>query len=162
MASEVFLAIIQDNFATLRHFRGESSLATYLTVVARRVVVPPSAQAAICQQLVERGGTKQGHHPSDGRPSMEEHMSNREEVERLLASLDAPEADVVRLYHLEGKSYREISSQVGMPENSVGPTLSQNDGPRCVRPACPTELRFTILTRFGKKNPKLEIRNKSK
>ena len=32
---------------------------------------------------------------------------------------------MVRLYHLEGKSYREISSQVGMPENSIGPTLSR-------------------------------------
>ena len=39
LAGEVFLAIIADDFATLRHFRGESSLATYLTVVARRVVV---------------------------------------------------------------------------------------------------------------------------
>jgi len=29
----------------------------------------------------------------------------------------------VRLYHLEGKSYREISSEVGIAENSVGPTL---------------------------------------
>ena len=24
------------------------------------------------------------------------------------------------MYHLEGKSYREISKQVGMPENSIG------------------------------------------
>ncbi|MHB8862087.1 MAG: RNA polymerase sigma factor, partial [Pirellulaceae bacterium] len=30
LAGEVFLAIVQDDFATLRHFRGESSLATYL------------------------------------------------------------------------------------------------------------------------------------
>ena len=52
-------------------------------------------------------------------------MSDREEVERLLEELDGPEADVVRLYHLEGKSYQEISSAVGMPENSVGPTLSR-------------------------------------
>jgi len=29
------------------------------------------------------------------------------------------------MYHLEGKSYQEISSAVGMPENSVGPTLSR-------------------------------------
>jgi RNA polymerase sigma-70 factor (ECF subfamily) len=31
----------------------------------------------------------------------------------------------VRLYHLEGRSYQEISSTVGMPENSVGPMLSR-------------------------------------
>ncbi len=35
------------------------------------------------------------------------------------------EADVIRMYHLEGKTYQEISSSVGMPENSIGPTLSR-------------------------------------
>ena len=42
-----------------------------------------------------------------------------------MGSLTGPEADVVRLYHLEGKSYREISSAIGIPENSIGPTLSR-------------------------------------
>jgi RNA polymerase sigma-70 factor (ECF subfamily) len=32
---------------------------------------------------------------------------------------------VVRLFHLEGKSYQEISTAVGMPENSIGPILSR-------------------------------------
>ena len=36
---EVFLAIIKGDFSLLRNFRGQSSLATYLTVVARRIVV---------------------------------------------------------------------------------------------------------------------------
>ncbi len=124
LASEVFLAVIQDDFATLRHFRGESSLATYLTVVARRVVVREVLKRRSASSLWSVA-ERQGHHPPDDRPSLEERISNREEVERLLSSLDSPEADVVRLYHLEGKSYREISSQVGMPENSVGPTLSR-------------------------------------
>src|SRR3990172_8972486 len=39
LAAEVFLAIVDNGMAVLRHFRGKSSLATYLTVVARRVVV---------------------------------------------------------------------------------------------------------------------------
>src|SRR6187397_2847638 len=39
LVADVFLTIVQDNFAVLRRFRGESSLATYLTVVARRLVV---------------------------------------------------------------------------------------------------------------------------
>ena len=41
------------------------------------------------------------------------------------AQLPGAEAQVVRLYHLEGKSYHEISSTVGMPENSIGPILSR-------------------------------------
>ena len=124
LASEVFLAIVEDDFGTLRRFRGESSLATYLTVVARRVVVREMLKrrsAASLSAMAERG-----QHTMEPRPAaVEERISNQEEVERLLQSLDSPDADVVRLYHLEGKSYREISSQVGMPENSIGPTLSR-------------------------------------
>jgi RNA polymerase sigma-70 factor (ECF subfamily) len=55
----------------------------------------------------------------------EQRVSDRDEVERLMAGLDVAEAQIVRMYHLEGKSYQEISSAVGMPENSVGPTLSR-------------------------------------
>ena len=40
-------------------------------------------------------------------------------MERLLSELEGSEAAVVRLYHLDGKSYQEISSAVGIPENSV-------------------------------------------
>ena len=39
LTSDVFLAIVKDNFGLLRNFRGEASLATYLTVVTRRIVV---------------------------------------------------------------------------------------------------------------------------
>jgi RNA polymerase sigma-70 factor, ECF subfamily len=31
----------------------------------------------------------------------------------------------VQQFHLEGRSYREISSRLGVPENSIGPTLSR-------------------------------------
>ena len=46
--------------------------------------------------------------------------------------LDPQEASVVRMYHLEGKSYEEISKVVGMSENSIGPVLTRARG-RCVR-----------------------------
>ena len=39
LCAEVFLEILQNDFAVLRAFRGQSSLATYLTVISRRVVV---------------------------------------------------------------------------------------------------------------------------
>ena len=54
-----------------------------------------------------------------------EQLGNREEIERLLDELQESEARVVRMYHLEGRSYREISSAVGVPENSIGPILSR-------------------------------------
>jgi len=122
LAAEVFLALVKDNFAILRRFRGESSLATYLTVIARRIIV---------QQLLQRRSPGSGHATSldypraAASPPPEERLSNRDEIEQLLRNLHGPEADVIRMYHLEGKSYQEISSSVGMPENSIGPTLSR-------------------------------------
>ena len=49
--------------------------------------------------------------------------SDRDQVERMLSGLGRQEADVVRMFHLEGKSYREISQVLGIAENSIGPTL---------------------------------------
>ena len=43
----------------------------------------------------------------------------------MLGGLQGTEALVVRMFHLEGKSYQEISTLVGMPENSIGPILSR-------------------------------------
>ncbi len=39
LVNDVFLTILKDDFAVLRRFAGNCSLATYLTVIARRVVV---------------------------------------------------------------------------------------------------------------------------
>jgi RNA polymerase sigma-70 factor (ECF subfamily) len=123
IAAEFFLTIIRDDYALLRRFRGKSSLATYLTVVARRVVV---------RQLLAQHAppVSAGAHPetdvvASDQAAPEERISNHDEVRRLLEGLTGAEADVVRMYHLEGKSYREISSTMGMPENTVGPTLSR-------------------------------------
>ncbi len=122
LVAQVFLMIVKDDLSVLRQFRGESSLATYLTVIARRVVVA---------ELLRQRATGR---PEGGRPTpemalvgadAEQRLSDRDQVERMMAGLDSAEASIVRMYHLEGKSYQEISSAVGMPENSVGPTLSR-------------------------------------
>lgn len=122
LAAEVFYAILRDDYGVLRRFHGGSSLATYLTVIARRVVI---------RELLKRKG---GRPLSDGaarhvadtsEPTPEERISNRDEVERLLAELEGDEAEIVKLYHLEGKTYQEISSSTGMPAGSIGPTLTR-------------------------------------
>ncbi|MEM8865646.1 MAG: sigma-70 family RNA polymerase sigma factor [Planctomycetota bacterium] len=122
LVSEVFLGVIANDFRVLRQFRGQSSLATYLTVVARRIVVRQIVQRA-SDSAVQLGPAAAEKPAEDESP--EQRMSNQEEVQRLLSRLDGAEADVVRMYHLEGKSYGEISQQTGMPAGSVGPTLSR-------------------------------------
>lgn len=122
LVAEVFAVLVHNDFQILRKFRGASSLATYLTVVARRIVVrkllqlkQPSPGALVSAEHIE------DKHSQD--PAI--HVGNAEEVEQALESLGEEEAVAVRMFHLEGKSYNEISARIGMPENSVGPLLTR-------------------------------------
>ncbi|MEX0586230.1 MAG: sigma-70 family RNA polymerase sigma factor [Pirellulales bacterium] len=123
LVAQVFLTFVRDDFAILRHFRGESSLATYLTVVARRVVVRELLKHKAIATLSDAaaGQLSEGNGKSDA----EQRISDREEVDRLLQELNEVEAEIVRLYHLDGLSYEQISHALNVPENSIGPTLSR-------------------------------------
>ncbi len=125
LCAEVFLEVIKNDFALLRNFRGQSSLATYLTVVARRIVVHQLLRHKSAARLGDGSSEQAARAVPDPNPSVEQRVSDREEVERLLAGLEGTEAQVVRMYHLEGKSYQEIGVAVGMSENSIGPILSR-------------------------------------
>jgi len=125
LTSEVFLNLIKNDFAILRHFRGQSSLATYLTVVARRIVVRMLLQQKHTAPLGDGSAQWSAQAVADPQAGPSDRLGNREEVERLLEDLQDSEARVVRLFHLEGKSYQEISQTVGVPENSIGPILSR-------------------------------------
>lgn len=125
LCAEIFLAILADDFAILRRFRGDSSLATYLTVIARRIVV----KEIIRRRMSEAMGHVKSHNASieaaqhDGDEISR--IENREMVQRMLEGLPEHDATVIRQYHLEGKSYREIGERLGVPENSIGPTLTR-------------------------------------
>ena len=123
LVAEVFLTIVADDFAVLRRFRRNCSLATYLTVISRRVIV---------RRLISmRRGTMTGSSDvtsaelQGGESDRPPRIENQEEVQKLLHRLDPKEANVVRMYHLEGKSYEEIGQVVGMSANSIGPMLSR-------------------------------------
>ena len=125
LCAEVFLALLDRDYAVLRAFRGDSSLATYLTVIARRVIVREMARRRTAEEF--------GHvnvHQSTVDMSADERrdvqrIDDHDEVQKMLAGLPDMEAKIVSQYHIEGRSYREISSGLGVPENSIGPALSR-------------------------------------
>lgn len=117
LVADVFLTLIANDFAVLRRFRRNCSLATYLTVISRRVVVRKLMR-------IGRTDTPVGV-PEPLQEALPARIENREEVQRLLMRLDPKEANVVRMYHLEGKTYEEISRVVGLSANSIGPVLSR-------------------------------------
>ena len=125
LCAEIFVAILADDFAILRRFRGESSLATYLTVIARRIIV----REVIHRRFSEALGHVKSHNVNVqmARADISEitRIENEELVQQMLTGLSEHDATVIRQFHLEGKSYREIGERLGVPENSIGPTLTR-------------------------------------
>lgn len=125
LCAEVFLALLANRFAILRQFRGDCSLATYLTVVARRVIAREMAKRRMAEAL----GHVPAHQAALDYAQAErrdlQRIENREEVQQMLEGLAETEAQIVRQFHIEGRSYREISNGLGVPENSIGPTLTR-------------------------------------
>jgi len=122
LVAEVFLSWIEKDFAVLRRFRGQSSLATYLTVVARRVIIRRLSQLRLplhSPQALDE------NHVEESRPSSSFTPEDLEELHASIQFLSDSEAAAVRMFHLEGKSYLDIGHHIGMPENSVGPMLSR-------------------------------------
>ena len=124
LTNDVFLKLLEDDFAILRHFRGQSSLATYLTVAARRIVVKSLLHQRPSARLLD-AGVKRAATTAEPNSEPDERITSQEEVDHLLQGLQETEARVVRMYHLDGMSYHEISAAMGIPENSIGPILSR-------------------------------------
>ena len=125
LCAEVFLALLADDFAALRRFRAKCSLATYLAVIARRVVVREMARRRKAEALGHVPAHQAALDQAGSQPVHERRIDDADEVEAMLSGLDERDAGVVRLFHLEGRSYSEISQVLGLAENSIGPTLAR-------------------------------------
>lgn len=118
IVAEVLLTLVDNDFAVLRQFRGQSSLGTYLVVVSRRVAVRKLSKMKIRPKQFKQ-------EPSDKHSSDSFQFENTEEVHSLLKKMPESEATMIRMFHLEHRSYSEIGNALGVPENSVGPMLSK-------------------------------------
>ena len=126
LCADVFVTVLADDMAVLRRFRGKSSLATYLTVVARRIVVREIARRRMAEAMghVHAHQSSLDHAKVSGNHEIKR-IEDADQVKRMLEGLSERDASIVRQYHLEGQSYREISKKLDLPENSIGPTLSR-------------------------------------
>ncbi len=125
LLSEVFLVLLANDYRVLRNFRGNSSLATYLTVVSRRVVVKKMVERRMAEAL-GHVSTRSKLESIPEEPTRQQQMvDDQEEIQNMIKQLPPADARIVEQYHLQGKSYQQISSDLDIPENSIGPTLSR-------------------------------------
>ena len=124
VAAQVLLRIVENDYAALRQFRGKSSLASYLTVIARRTCVNE-----LTNRLQSKEAAKPHHEPMADTLAIAKPkqggLETLEEVGKLLKKLPNRERAVVRLFYLEGRTYEEISAELSIPVNSIGAILAR-------------------------------------
>lgn len=125
LAAEALLQLVANDYAVLRQFRGHSSLAAYLTVIARRICVHELARRQAAREVQPKGDQRVAAGEPEEPPKAQLGLESLEEVQRLLSKLPSRERNIVRLYYLEGRSYEEISTELNVPVNSIGPILSR-------------------------------------
>ncbi len=125
LAAQVLLQIVENDYAALKQFRGKSSLAAYLSVIARRTSVQQLARRAAAHEAQVRHAAAAHAEEAEEPPRPRAGLETLEEVGKLLKKLPNRERTVVRLFYLEGRSYEEISGELNIPVNSVGAILSR-------------------------------------
>ncbi|OWK38054.1 RNA polymerase sigma-70 factor [Fimbriiglobus ruber] len=125
IAAEVLLQIVAEDYKVLRQFRGQANLATYLTVIARRICIHELNRRQTVREAIRKGDVKTPIELPDDSPAAQKGMESLDEVESLLRRLSGKDREVVRLFYLEGRTYEEISTELNIPVNTIGALLSR-------------------------------------
>ncbi len=122
--ARLFSSFVENDFALLRGFRGESSLAGWLSVVALR-----RAQNYLRSEAREHARRPRAvppRAPSEGSPL---DRLEREEAIRVLreASEGLPPRDrlLLHLHFIESLTYGEVAARLRVSPNSVGPLVAR-------------------------------------
>ena len=116
---QVYVELLREGGKTLRTFRGTSDLEGWVAIIAMRTAI----------HLMRRRAPEAGLPellPPAPTPSPGEHSERAEFLDRLDAAfrkLTEEERRLLQLAFFEERSYKEIAATLGMPLNSVSPTL---------------------------------------
>jgi RNA polymerase sigma-70 factor (ECF subfamily) len=126
--AEVFAVLVFNEAAALRAFEGRSSLSTYLAVIATRIATRGFASKRFT--VIADDDVVHNKMPDDTVVEPIRTLIQNEqqlEVIALLNRLPEKQCKVIRLFHLEGHSYVQISEMLEMPIGSVGVTLRRGE-----------------------------------
>ncbi len=125
IAAEVLVQLVADNSKALREFKGEASLSTYLTVIARRICVHELTRRQAVRDEIRKGVTRAPDEETDDSAAAAKGMEKLDEVDALLRRLSGKQREIVRLYYLESRTYEEISTELNVPVNTIGSILTR-------------------------------------
>jgi RNA polymerase sigma-70 factor, ECF subfamily len=125
IAAEVLVQIVSHDYRVLRDFKGTASLATYLTVISRRICVHELSRRQAVRDSIRKGETRLPVELPDETAATSKAMDKLEDVEALLRKLGGKDREIVRQFYLEGRTYEEISTELDIPVNSIGSVLTR-------------------------------------
>jgi len=109
-ASQVFIELFQQNGRALRAYRGESALTTWLTVVAYRIATREFVRQVHAREV-------------EAAKPVSSWVERDAEVLEFLERLPELDRRSLVMFHVDDRSYKEISEQLGIPINQVGMVL---------------------------------------
>lgn len=116
---QVYVELLRDGKKTLKTFQGKSDLEGWLSVVALRTAYHLLRKERPVQELPE-------FLPASSAPAPGERAERTEFLDKLDAAfrkLEPRELQLLRLVFFEKLPYKTIAESLGMPLNSVSPTL---------------------------------------
>lgn len=125
LCAETFAELLVRDMAALRHFRGRASLATYLGVIARRVVVRKLTEHRFLKALGHVNAHQAAVDFASSDAPASRQAEQKEQVEHLFSKLPTESSSLLRWIYLEGLSYAEAARRLGRPLNSIGPLLAR-------------------------------------
>lgn len=125
LCADTMAELLVRDMAALRTFRGRCSLATFLGVIARRIVVRRLTEHRFSSALGHVTAHRAAVDFASSENSSIRQLENRDQVETLLSRLPAEPKRVAKWLFLDELSYREIAQRLGKPLNSIGPIVTR-------------------------------------
>ena len=125
LCADTFAELLLRDMAVLRNFRGRCSFATYLAVIARRIVVRRMTEQRFLGALGHVTAHKAAVEQASSEVPAIRPLEQREHVEHLLKKLPEESQQLLSWLYLDGVNWQEAARRLGRPLNSIGPMLSR-------------------------------------
>lgn len=127
ICAEVFASLLENNFRSLRQFKGNSRLSTWLSVISHRVCLKQLDKIRAHRVVESNADLNQKQHFEYHKNLLNELINHEqlEQVSAMVATLNEKDRLILDLFYNQQLSYQEISSRTGLSINSIGPKLNR-------------------------------------
>ncbi|MBI3722478.1 sigma-70 family RNA polymerase sigma factor [bacterium] len=128
LLADSFEILAAEGGATLRSFRGESGLATFISVVATRRAFRVLRDRLRHGKAVDRKGEQEKRAPRTGEPDPAQNVQAAERASLMvetIAELSGSDKLLLTLFYLDGRSYKDIAAVTGLAVTGVGTKIAR-------------------------------------